>query len=121
MLKKGAKKIKDEDVDMESTSETKKSDKPLWDASKLSVGDTFSGTSYFRTLSDHDDKVQTKCLGNNITVSRDVLECQMYNSQAYGKEEKLSLTKVASLLEDANTACFTVCFSTKVDEAKVKE
>jgi len=45
----------------------------------------------------------------------------MYNASVYAKEEKLCLTKVAKTLEEANTACFTVCFNAKVDEKVVKE
>lgn len=45
----------------------------------------------------------------------------MYNASAFGSEEKLSLTKVAEILENANTACFTVCFRTKLDENLVKD
>lgn len=118
MLKKGAKKHVDDD---DSSDGKKNKDAPLWDFSKLSVGDTFSGTSYFRTVSEHGDRVETRCQGNNITISRDVLECQMYNAGVFASEEKLSLTKVASILEAANTACFTVCFRTKVDESLIKE
>lgn len=43
----------------------------------------------------------------------------MYNSGIFASEEKLSLTKVAEKLEQANTACFTVCFTTKIDEKDV--
>ena len=43
----------------------------------------------------------------------------MYNSGIFASEEKLSLTKVAEKLEQANTACFTVCFNTKIDEKDV--
>ncbi len=45
----------------------------------------------------------------------------MYNASVFAKEEKLALTKVAKILADANTACFTVCFLAKVDEKVVKE
>lgn len=45
----------------------------------------------------------------------------MYNAGVFSSEEKLSLTKVACILETANTACFTVSFRTKVDEALIKE
>ena len=45
----------------------------------------------------------------------------MQNASVFAKEEKLALTKVAKILEDAHTACFTVCFQAKVDEKTVKE
>ena len=43
----------------------------------------------------------------------------MHNSNVFASEEKLSLTKVAEKLESAETACFTVCFNTKIDEKDV--
>ena len=39
----------------------------------------------------------------------------------YGSEEKLALTKVAEVLNSANSKCFTVCFNTKVDEKLAAE
>jgi hypothetical protein len=54
-------------------------------------------------------------------VSRDILEYEMYNANVYASEEKISLTQMAELLEQANTTCFTVCFTAKVDEAVVRE
>ena len=45
----------------------------------------------------------------------------MFNANVFASEEKISLTKVAKILEDAKTACFTVCFNAKVDEKTVKE
>lgn len=114
VLKKGAKKTADDEAEVNK-------DAPKWDVSKLAVGDTFSGTNYFRMVQDDGSVVQTKSSGQAITVSKDILQCQMYNASAFEKEEKLSLTKVAELLESANTACFTVCFRTKVDESLVRE
>ena len=45
----------------------------------------------------------------------------MYNASVFAKEEKVSLTNLAQILEEANTACFTVCFNTKVDDSMVRE
>ena len=45
----------------------------------------------------------------------------MHNASVFAKEEKLCLTKVAKVLEEANTACFTVHFTAKVDDKAVKE
>ena len=42
-------------------------------------------------------------------------------ANVFSKEEKLCLTKVAKVLEEANTTCFTVCFTAKVDEKNVRE
>ena len=43
----------------------------------------------------------------------------MYNASVYATEEKITLTQMAELLEEAKTTCFTVCFTSKVDEAEV--
>jgi hypothetical protein len=45
----------------------------------------------------------------------------MNNASVFAKEEKLALTKVATILQDAHTACFSVCFLAKVDEKAVKD
>ena len=59
--------------------------------------------------------------GTNIDISRDVLEYEMNNSAVFTEEQKISLTQVATLLADANSKCFTVCFTTKVDDKMVAE
>lgn len=43
----------------------------------------------------------------------------MNNASVFASEEKLSLTKVANALESAREACFTACFTTKIDEKEV--
>jgi hypothetical protein len=116
-LRKGAKKA-GADSDDEAD---KKKDQPKWDHSKLDVGNTFSGTSYFKAVAEDGDMISTKCQGKDITISRDILECQMHNANVYATEEKLPLTKVAAILEQANTACFTVTFRCKVDDKLIKE
>jgi len=45
----------------------------------------------------------------------------MYSANIFGSEEKITLTQMAELLEQANTTCFTVCFTSKIDEAVVRE
>lgn len=120
VLKKGGKKNAAEESDDEMDG-AKKKEAPKWNVKDLAVGNTFSGTSYYRATAAAGDNVTTRCQGVDITVSKDILECQMYNASVFAKEEKLSLTKVAQMLESANTACFTVCFTTKADEKLIKE
>ena len=67
------------------------------------------------------DKVSTKCLGTEVLISRDIIEYEMHNAHVYATEEKLAVTKVAALIETANTTCFTVCFDAKVDEVAARE
>jgi hypothetical protein len=87
----------------------------------LEVGNTFSGTSYYKATSVNGEHVTARSAGTDITISRDIMECQMHNASVFAKEEKLPLTKVAQILEDARTSCFTVCFTTKPDDKFIKE
>ena len=45
----------------------------------------------------------------------------MHNASVFATEEKITLTQMAELLEEANTTCFTVCFTSKIDEAVVRD
>ena len=56
-----------------------------------------------------------------MTVSRDILECQMNNASVFATEEKVTMTRAAEILQDVHTACFTICFTVKVDEKVVQE
>lgn len=115
-LKKGGKKVQPKE-DEEMKDEKKK--EPKWNSTKLAVGNWFSGTRYFRAVEEKDNQIKMRSEGQDITVSRDILEQQMYNASVFDTEEKISLTKVASALEKAGEACFTACFNTKVDEKEV--
>ena len=122
MLKKGGKKRStDDESDEEMDESKKKKEEPKWNSADLAVGNVFSGTSYYRATAVAGENVVTRCSTSDITISRSILESQMYNASVHATEEKLSLTKVAKILEEANTACFTVCFNAKVDEKVVKE
>lgn len=96
-----------------------KKKEPKWDSKKLAVGNWFSGTRYFRAVEEKDKQVKMRSEGQDITVSREILEQQMYNASCFDNEEKISLTKVASALGKAGEACFTACFNTKVDEKEI--
>ncbi len=45
----------------------------------------------------------------------------MYSAGIFSKEEKLPMTKLCELLEQAQTTCFTVQFKTKIDEKAVRD
>ena len=62
-----------------------------------------------------------KSQGKSIEISRDILEYEMHNSSVFSEEKKISLTQVATYMAEANSKCFTVCFTTKVDEKMVQE
>lgn len=124
LLKKGGKKqALSEESEEDEDGVKKKKEEPKWNTAELAVGNVFSGTNYYRATLENpaDGNVITRCQGKDITISRSILENQMYNASVFGSEEKLCLTKVAKILEEANTACFTVCFHAKVDEKVVRE
>jgi len=56
-----------------------------------------------------------------VEVSKDILQYEMYNADVFSEEQKVSLNQVATLLTSAYTKCFTVSFTTKVDEKQVAE
>lgn len=45
----------------------------------------------------------------------------MHNASVFAAEENLPITQVATKLAQANSTCFTVCFTCKVDEKELKE
>lgn len=112
VLKKGAKQPEDEE---------KKKDEPKWDSAKLEVGNWFSGTSYYHAAEDKGDQVLCRSQGKSIEISKDILEYEMHNSAVFAEEQKISLTNLATILAEANSKCFTVCFTTKVDDKMVQE
>lgn len=63
VLKKGGKKQAkdDSDDDMDGASSKKKDEAPKWDYKALAVGNTFSGTSYYRAVSESGENVNTRC------------------------------------------------------------
>lgn len=95
--------------------------KPKWDFKKLAVGNWFSGTRYFRSVEQSGDQIKMRSEAQDVIVSKEIVESQMYSADIFSKEEKLSMTKVAKLLEEANSTCFTVTFTTKVDEKAVRD
>ena len=93
----------------------KEKDEAKWDCSKLAVGNWFSGTNYYHAKTINKDSVMCKSKGNTIEISRDILEYEMNNSAVFSAEEKIPLTQVATKLAEANSTCFTVCFTCKVN------
>ena len=45
----------------------------------------------------------------------------MYSANVFSKEEKISMTKASELLQEANSTCFSVQFTTKVDEKVIRD
>lgn len=112
ILKKGSKAQEEE---------KKNKDEPKWDTKNLAVGNWFSGTSYYQAVEEKGDNIMCKSQGKSIEISRDILEYEMHNSSVFSEEKKISLTQVATYMAEANSKCFTVCFTTKIDEKMVQE
>jgi len=99
-----------------------KSGDPLWDSNKISVGNWFSSTSYFKIISWDDLEADLQDFkGQDYLVSNDILYSSMYNSAVYEKEEKVTLTEIGKIFKEANSKVFTVCFNAKVDINDLKE
>jgi len=117
-LKKGGKRF--EDVDMEIPK-----DEPKWDATQLKVGDIFSGTSYYETVSEL-GKDEVLCYEKNfgdrtVSIDRSILRDECHNANVWDEEQQLSMTNLAGKLTEANNMCFQVCFNSKPNEKKIKE
>lgn len=109
-LKSGAKAVVADD----------KKDGPKWDYSKLKVGDWFSGTTYYKVTRFGPGSVDLQNqAGEDIYCTGDLPETEWHNSSVYDSEEHVSLTKVAEVLTQANTKCFTVSFNTKTDKETI--
>ena len=54
--------------------EEKKKTEVKWKQDELAIGNTFSGTSYFKTTTESGNLITTRCQGKDITVGRDILE-----------------------------------------------
>lgn len=116
MLKKNAKKAKHDEGDSEDDKNAS-----TWDKRKLSVGNWFSSTMYYKIQNVNEgDIVDCKSNGEAYLISKDVIEHDMFNSEVFGREESLPLTKVVKILRDANTTVFTINFNCKVDDKEVK-
>lgn len=56
---------------------------PKWNYASLAVGNWFSVTNYFKVTAIAGDKVQTRCNSKDVTVSKDILEYEMYNAAVF--------------------------------------
>lgn len=73
-------------------------------------------TQYFKVLS-LDPVSKEACLigEKGIIASYNVIASSFHSASIFNSEERVTLTKVAKLLNNALTTCFTVCFNAKID------
>jgi hypothetical protein len=59
----------------ESDNEEKKEEQPKWDFTQLEVGNTFSGTSYYKAKVDSGaGMITARSQGTDITISKEIIE-----------------------------------------------
>ena len=96
--------------------------KPLWDRTKLAVGDNFSSISYLKV-----DKIEgstitvSNALGGSWIMSKDLLVKDAWSGDHFSREVKTSMTELASILIQCKDTIFTVSFKKKVDSSNVEE
>ena len=79
---------------------------PMWDSSKLSNGDIFSGTSYYETVSEEGkDVLCYDKLHNNdpVSIDKSILNTTMNNANVFDEEEKISKTALATKLAETGS------------------
>ena len=109
VLKKGGKSFADIDTQIPK-------DEAKWDASQLKVGNVFSGTSYYETVSDMGSEVfcyEKNMNDRGLTIDKSILRDEMHNACVWDEEMSISKTELATKLTEANNMCFQVNFTTK--------
>ena len=118
VLKRGGKGFADIDTNIPK-------DEAKWDANKLAVGNMFSGTSYYKTVS-KTSASEVFCYELNfnnrgVEIDRDIMRDEMYSSSLYEEEVPVTRTELATILTEANNKCLQVSFLTKASEKSVQE
>jgi hypothetical protein len=96
---------------------TVKKGKPLWDPTKLEVGDIFSSISYLKVKKIEGNTITVNNqLGGSWIISKDLLERDMWSADHFDKEVKCTMTELSGLIEKCGDTIFKVQFRKKVDE-----
>ena len=102
VLKKGGQGMKDIDVEIPKGEAN-------WDASQLKVGDIFSSTSYYETVSDiRNDEVRCRDLkdGALVEIEKSILCRDCDSANVWDVEQSISMSNLAAKLTGANNMCF---------------
>ena len=103
VLKKGGKGLKDIDMEIPKG-------KAKWDANQLKVGDIFSGTSYYETVSDMGNGevfCHEKNFGDRgVCIDKSIMRDECNSANVWDEEQSISMTNLAGKLTEANNMCF---------------
>ena len=81
-----------------------------WDQTQLKVGDIFSGTTYYQTVSyTAGEKIKVRELNNReltYGIDKNILSQEMENANVWESEQYLSKTDLAVRLTNARNMCF---------------
>ena len=85
-------------------------DEAKWDPAKLAIGNMFSGTSYYETVSEIGAK-EVFCYEKNqgdrgVTIDREILRDEMFNASIWDDEVEVTKTQLAEILVEANDVIF---------------
>jgi hypothetical protein len=109
-----------DDKDLEKKT-LKLDNKALWIGSKLQKGNWFSSSMYVRVDKIIGEKIDVyNSRGHNLSLTRNILEMEMYSADHYANEEKSNMTDLAKTLEEARDCIFSVVFNKKLSKEQIK-
>lgn len=84
----------------------KRKNAPLWDCSKIAVGQWLSQTQYYHVTAIDGNRVTVENQwGNLMHVSKDIVE-KMWSADHYDKEQGMTMTALAELIDTFSDTVF---------------